>query len=134
MENFNKETETNLIQIIKEKEEAHKRLLRLEILFGIFGTIVALSLIMLGGLLNIDIWLRIVLIAGSLVILIPLLLVLIGIEQKAGYYVCPNCGHTYVPTYKSVLMAMHSTNRTRYMKCPKCEKKGWHKKSVSKNR
>ena len=43
------------------------------------------------------------------------------------YYECPNCNHKYIPTYKSVLFAMH-VNRTRKMKCPKCGKKTWQKK------
>ena len=132
MENYNNEIEANLLQMIKEKEEADKRLLRLEVIFGIFGTITCLSLIMLGSLLNIETWLRIVLIVGGFVILVPLCLLLIGIEQKAGYYVCPNCGEKYIPTYKKVLFAVH-INRTRYMKCPKCGKKGWHKKIISKS-
>ena len=133
MENYNNEIEANLLQMIKEKEEADKRLLRLEIIFGIFGIITCLSLIMLGSLLNIETWLRIVLIVGGFVFLVPLCLLLIGIEQKAGYYVCPNCGEKYIPTYKRVLFALH-INRTRYMKCPKCGKKGWHKKIISKSK
>lgn len=133
MENYNKELEAHLLQMVKEKEEADKHLLNLELILGIFGTIVALALIMLGGLLNIETWLRIVLIVGGLVIFIPLCLILLRIEQKAGYYVCPHCGHTYVPTYKSVLMGPH-TSRTRYMLCPNCGKKGWHKKSISQNK
>ena len=32
--------------------------------------------------------------------------------------------------FKSVLWAMH-VNRTRYLKCPKCEKKSWNKKVLS---
>lgn len=53
------------------------------------------------------------------------------IEQTAGYYECAKCGHRYVPTYKSVFMAAH-VNRTRHMRCPKCGKKSWQKKVLSK--
>ena len=51
------------------------------------------------------------------------------IEQKAGYYQCNNCKYKYIPTYKQVLFAMHS-GRTRYMRCPKCDKKTWNKKVI----
>jgi DNA-directed RNA polymerase subunit RPC12/RpoP len=67
--------------------------------------------------------------------LIPLLIAtpfMLKIEQKAGYYECKECGHKYVPEYKSVFGAMH-INRTRYMKCPKCDKKSWQKKVISKD-
>ncbi|MCH5321791.1 MAG: DNA-binding protein, partial [Eubacterium sp.] len=53
------------------------------------------------------------------------------IEQTAGYYECNNCHYKYVPTYKSVFFAMH-INRTRYMKCPKCKKRSWNKKVITK--
>ena len=53
------------------------------------------------------------------------------IEQTAGYYKCGKCGHCYVPTYGSVLGAMHY-GRTRYMKCPECHKRSWQKKVLSK--
>ena len=46
----------------------------------------------------------------------------IKIEQTAGYYECSKCNHKYIPTYSNVLWAMHM-NRTRYMKCPKCNEK-----------
>ena len=51
----------------------------------------------------------------------------IRIEQVAGYYECQKCHHKYIPTYSSVLWSMY-INRTRYMKCPKCNEKSWNKK------
>ena len=37
----------------------------------------------------------------------------------------------YVPKYSQVYFAMHS-GTTRYMKCPKCNKKSWQRKTLSK--
>ena len=37
----------------------------------------------------------------------------------------------YVPKYSQVYFAMHS-GTTRYMKCPKCNKKSWQRKTFSK--
>ena len=37
----------------------------------------------------------------------------------------------YVPKYSQVYFAMHS-GTTRYMKCPKCQKKSWQRKILSK--
>lgn len=51
--------------------------------------------------------------------------------QLAGYYECRKCNYKYIPSYNSVLFAMH-TGRTRYMKCPHCGKKSWQKKVISK--
>ena len=55
----------------------------------------------------------------------------VRMEQVAGYYACKECGHRYVPTYRTVAMAPHM-GRTRYMRCPQCEKKSWQKKVLSK--
>ena len=41
------------------------------------------------------------------------------------------CHHKYVPKYSQVYFAMHS-GTTRYMKCPKCNKKSWQRKTLSK--
>lgn len=53
------------------------------------------------------------------------------LEQVAGYYECQECGHRCVPAYKAVNLAPHM-GRMRKMKCPKCGKKSWQKKVISK--
>ena len=53
------------------------------------------------------------------------------LEVSIGAYKCKNCGHEIVPTYKEALMAMHK-GTTRYLKCPKCNKRRWCKKVVKK--
>ena len=53
------------------------------------------------------------------------------IEQVAGYYECKNCHHKYIPKFKTIFFAQHM-GRTRKMKCPKCGKKIWNKKVISK--
>ena len=53
------------------------------------------------------------------------------IEQQAGYYECGKCGNKYVPEYKNVFISRH-IGRRRKLKCPKCNKKAWHKKVISK--
>ena len=49
------------------------------------------------------------------------------LEVSVGAYKCKNCGYEIVPTYKQALNAMHR-GTTRYLKCPKCEKRTWCKK------
>ena len=52
-------------------------------------------------------------------------------EVEAGYHECKNCKHRFVPTYKQVLIAPHMAT-TRYLKCPKCNKRSWAKKVMTK--
>ena len=129
MENYNEKLEQNLIDMVKQKEEADKRLLTLEVFIGILVTMIFLALAFVASFVNMKDWIRILLIVVGFIPFIIGMLVAIRIEQTAGYYECQKCHHKYVPTYSSVLWAMH-VNRTRYMKCPKCNQRSWNKKVV----
>lgn len=132
MDNYNKELENNLLDMVKQKEQADKRLLSLEILIGVLSGLMLFSLVFVASFAQMADWLRVVLIVIGIVPFAIGIAYALRIEQVAGYYKCAKCGHAYVPTYSSVLWAMH-VNRTRYMRCPKCNKKSWQKKVLSKD-
>ena len=131
MDNYNKEMEDNLIEILKQKEEADKRLLRLEIVLGIISVLPLIAAIIVANIVPMEEWLASVIVLISLFPLLIATPVALKIEQKAGYYECAKCGHKHVPPYKSVFLAMHM-GRTRHMKCPKCGERSWQKKKISK--
>ena len=135
MENYNKQAELNLIQITKEKEESDKRLLRAEVVIGVFFTATFFALLLTGILTykyaNLPLWAMIVMIVLAVIIFFTGVFFALRIEQKAGYYECKECDYKYVPTYKAVMMAPHM-GRSRYMTCPHCGKKSYHKKVISK--
>ena len=133
MEKYNKELENNLLEIVKEKEKADKRLLTIEIVIGIISVAVMLTLCVFAAYAPIEDWMRIVLIIIGFIPVLVLTPFMIRIEQIAGYYECKKCGHCYIPKYKSVFASMHF-GRTRYMKCPGCNKKSWQKKVISKDK
>ncbi|MBO5315996.1 MAG: helix-turn-helix transcriptional regulator [Clostridia bacterium] len=129
--NYSKKLEQSLIDMVKQKEEADRMLLFLELLVGAVCVAVMLATVAFASFVDMEEWLRITLILIGLAPFLAFAPFMIKIEQTAGYYVCKECGYKYVPTYSSVFMAMH-TGRTRYMKCPKCGKKSWQKKIVRK--
>ena len=130
MKDYDKQAELNLLELKRQKEASDKRLLNMEIVTGVIGTIFFVSAILFAALLDLPTWLRIVIIAISFVLIFVMCFFLVRIEQVAGYYECKHCHHRYVPTYKQANLAMHM-GRTRYMKCPKCGKKSWQKKVLS---
>ena len=132
MANYNKELENNLLEIIKQKEQADKRLLSIEVFIGITAIIVLFALIFVAAFIQMETWLRISLIAFGFILFLAGCFYALRVEQVAGYYECKHCKHRYVPTYKAVNMAMHM-GRTRYMRCPQCGKKSWQKKVLSKD-
>lgn len=133
MDNYNKELENKLLEMVKQKEQADKRLLALEIFVGLTVSIVFFVLIFVASFAQMADWLRIVLIVLGIIPFAIGVAYAIRIEQIAGYYECQKCGHRYVPMYRSVLIAMH-VNRTRYMRCPECHEKSWQKKVISKEK
>ena len=131
MEHYNKELESKLLEAIREKEMADKRLLTMEIVTGVICLIPLLAAAILAKSIPMEEWKAAVMCLASLIPLLVATPFMIKIEQKAGYYVCAKCGHRYAPTYGSVFMAMHM-GRTRYMRCPKCGENSWQKMVISK--
>ena len=131
MNNYNENLEKNLLDMVKQKEDADKKLLRIEILMGILCILPLLSSILIVELVPMEEWIASVIVGTSIIPLLIATPFALKIEQTAGYYECQKCHNRYVPTYSSVLCAMH-INRTRYMKCPKCNKRSWNKKVISK--
>lgn len=129
MKNYNDKAEKTIIALQKEKESADRNMLKLEWVIGYMASITFIVLIFVASFIEMHPIIRVLLIAfGSVVFTIGVAYAL-KIEQKAGYYECAKCNYKYVPTYKSVLFAMHK-GRTRYMKCPKCGKMSWNKKII----
>lgn len=132
VENYNKQMENSLIEMIRQKERSDKRLLTMEIVIGLTSTIFLFAMLAVGIIfmtLEKPIWAFILPVGVGFVQFIICMAFALRIEQVAGYYECRECGHRYVPSYKDVNLAMHM-GRMRYMKCPKCGKKSWQKKVI----
>lgn len=131
MENYNKIAEENLLTLKKQKEESDKTLLNIEVIMGIISIIMYLIMVMIVSFSNMQDNTRVLIIMLLTVFVFIECLLALRIEQQAGYYECKKCHHKYIPTYSNVLWAVH-INRTRYMKCPECQKRSWQKKVITK--
>ncbi len=121
--------ETNLIELKRQQEKSTKNLLKLEYVIGTISSISLLILVFVASFIEMNTAIRIVLISLGFVIFVVGVLFAIFIEKEAGYYECNVCHNRYIPSYASVLFSMHY-GRTRYLKCPKCHKKSWNKKTL----
>ncbi len=133
MDNYNKELEKKLLEMVEQKEKADKRLLNMEIIVGVICIVFMLTLTLLASLVQTEEWIRILIVFGGMVPLLIATPFMLKIEQMAGYYECAECGHRYIPTFKAINLAPHM-GRTRKMKCPECGKKSWQKKVLSKEK
>ena len=123
--------EENIVKLKAEQEMSTKLLLSLEWVVGIMGLIIALTPMFFASFVNIPTVWRVLLIVFGFIVLAVTVYFALKIERDAGYYECNKCKHRYIPKYSQVLWAMHF-GRTRYMKCPKCNKTSWNKKVINK--
>ena len=131
MENNDQKNEKLLLDMAKEIEKKNKTI------WNAMWTIMAVSIVgLLGGLAIIGFfmpegpWMLVAILSLCVVFMIPCFYAL-KLEVSVGAYKCQNCGHEIVPTYTQALNAMHR-GTTRYLKCPKCNKRTWCRKVLKK--
>lgn len=137
MEDYNTKSEEVILGLKSENEKYAKRLLRSEAYIVVVGVAASLAMIIAGTIIALKNGendpLAIVLIVSGCVIVVAAALIGLGIEVKTGYYECAECGHIYKPSsLLKTAFAIHM-NTTRYMKCPKCGKRCWQKKVLTKD-
>ena len=129
MEMGNLKNEQLLLDMAEELEKKNKTI------WNAMWTIMTVSIIgLIGGLAIIAFfmpegpWMIVAILTLCVVFMIPCFYAL-KLEVSVGAYKCKNCGHEIIPTYTQALNAMHR-GTTRYLKCPKCNKRTWCKKVI----
>ena len=131
MENNNQKNEQLLLDMAKELEKKNKTIwnamwiIMTVSILGLIGGLTIIAFFMPEGP-----WMLVAILSLCVVFLIPCFYAL-KLEVSVGAYKCKNCGYEIVPTYKQALNAMHR-GTTRYLKCPKCNKRTWCKKVIKK--
>ena len=127
MENDNQKNEQVLLEITKELQQKNKTIWKNMWMILFVSMIGLLAVVSVGSFLIPEgVWQYVVIIVGCVVFLIPCFYAL-KLEVSVGAYKCKKCGNEIVPTYFEALNAMHM-GTTRYLKCPKCNKRSWCKK------
>lgn len=133
MENYEKKTEELLVELAKQDEQKNKKLMTsmwtiliTSSIFYILILTLAINTLEEGFILG-------TVICISTIIFVITSFIALKFEVDAGYYECKNCKHKFIPTFAQALFAPHMST-TRYLKCPKCKKRTWSKKTMTKNR
>ena len=131
MENNNQKNEQLLLEMAKELEKKNKTLWSsMWVIMTVSITALIAGLFITTFLIPEGVWQLVTILGICVVFLIPCFYAL-KLEVSVGAYKCKNCGHEIVPTYTQALNAMHM-GTTRYLKCPKCNKRTWCKKVIKK--
>ena len=123
--------EQNIMSLIQEKAEAKKKII-IAVIIASITLLAGLTLLLLADLLEMELWLRIVLSVIGVVVIVTGIGLACVLEKDAGVYACRHCGERFVPTMKAYLFAPHMPI-SRRLKCPKCGKKSYCKKRLSKS-
>ena len=131
MENNDQKNEQLLLDMAKELEQKNKTIwTSMWAIMIISITVLIAGIFIAAFLIPEGVWQLVTILGVCVVFLIPCFYAL-KLEVSVGAYKCKNCGHEIVPTYKQALNAMHR-GTTRYLKCPKCNKRTWCKKVIKK--
>ena len=131
MENNNQKNEQILLEMANELEKKNKTLWSsMWVIMTVSITALIAGLFITTFLIPDGVWQLVAILGICVVFLIPCFYAL-KLEVSVGAYKCKNCGHEIVPTYTQALNAMHM-GTTRYLKCPKCNKRTWCKKVIKK--
>ena len=126
-ESYDRTAEKNLLIMKRELEEQSRLMLKMEYLISIPAIAAGLIMCAVAAYAALPEWTKAVLIVSALAMILTVGLIAVGMEQKAGYYECVECGCRYMPRYWQTFFFPHM-GRTRYMKCPECGKRSWQKK------
>ncbi len=131
MESRDQQNQKLLLDMAKELETKNKTIwMTMWVIMIVSITALFAGLFIVYFFVPKGVWQLVWILAICIVFLIPCFYAL-KLEVSVGAYKCKNCGHEIVPTYKQALNAMHM-GTTRYLKCPKCNKRSWCKKIVKK--
>ncbi len=131
---YNERAEENLLEMRREIEIQNKRILTLNIIIINLAVIVFIAVGFAATFIEMSMLIRNIIFAVDLVILILVGFFTLNILQKTGYYECQGCKHQYIPSYTQMFFGMSGITNTNWrMKCPKCKKKCWHKKVLTKS-
>ena len=122
--------EHNIMSLMEEREQSKKKII-LAVIIAFITITAGLTICLIGCLLDMATWQRVVLMIWGFIIIFVGIGVACVLEKDAGVYECKHCGERFVPTMKAYLFAPH-TPTTRKLRCPKCGKKSYCKKRLSK--
>lgn len=133
MDDYKRIAEETLVRMRMLEEEKNRQLLSLEWVVGTGSSVSFLVMVFTASFADgMPWWARAILIVVGAVLFAVGATGAIWIEQVAGYYECPSCGHRRVPSTREMWFSPH-LGRSRRMLCPECDERGYHRKVLLAN-
>ena len=126
---YHKRAEENIMDLLKEKAEAKKKII-MSVIIALITLLTGFTLVFVSELVEMELWLRILLIVIGLTSILVGIALACVMDRDAGVYECQHCKERFVPTMKDYILATHVFGKRR-LKCPHCGKRSYCKKRLS---
>ncbi len=131
MKDYKEKNEELLLELARQDENKNRKILNITIIASILAVVSYIAVIIMSSLaFGEGLKFGIIMVVSTLIFLSSMFIIF-KYEIEAGYHECKKCNHKFVPTYMQAMMAPHM-GYTRYLKCPKCNKRSWAKKVMNK--
>ena len=133
-ETYSERAEENLLEMKREIESQNRRIFTLNKIIINLVVIIFIVIGLAATFIEMSMFIRNIIFAVDLVMLISVGFFTLNILQKTGCYECQECKYQYIPGYTQMFFGKSGITNTNWrMKCPKCKKKCWHKKVLTKS-
>lgn len=132
MKDYDKKTNELLVELAKQEELKNKKMITDMYVLSVTAVVFYIGITLLAAYTLGEGTIFGIIVTIATIILVAVALYAFKLEIYTGYYECKKCHHRYVPnSYWKVMFSPH-IDTTRYLKCPKCGKRSWSKKVMSK--
>ncbi|MBQ6284900.1 MAG: helix-turn-helix domain-containing protein [Bacilli bacterium] len=132
MKDYEKKTNELLVELAKQEELKNKKMITDMYVLSVTAVVFYIGITLLAAYTLGEGTTFGIIVTIATIILVAVALYVFKLEIYTGYYECKKCHHRYVPnSYWKVMFSPH-IDTTRYLKCPKCGKRSWSKKVMSK--
>lgn len=115
---YRKKAEENMLNLVKEAQESKKKIILSAMTAGV-TLIAAMTLFIISGAVEMELWLRAVLIGIGAFVIVAGIAIACVLDRDAGAFECPECHERFVPEMREYIMGPHTVTK-RKLHCPKC--------------
>lgn len=115
---YKEKAEENMMNLMNEKEESKRKII-LSVILCALTILSSVTMFVLSGALEIELWLRILLLLIGTIVVIGGIGVVIALDVTTGTYECPKCNTRFVPTTSAYISGLHTFTK-RKLKCLYC--------------
>lgn len=126
---YENKAEENMMNLMQEKEESKKKII-LSVVVCALTILSGVTMFVLSGALEIEIWLRVLLLFIGAIVIIGGIGVAVALDTTTGSYECLKCNTRFVPTTSAYIAGLHTITK-RKLKCPNCGEISYCKKRLT---